>query len=241
MPSAGASVAVSLCSASIFKQRVRDSMDMIFIDYLTRYGHVLFGIVWIGMLYYFNFVQTEYFKEADPDARVDAFSKLAPRALWWFRWGAMGTFLTGVLLLGYRHTGLTADITVGALLGTLMFLNVWLIIWPNQKIIVESNQGVQAGNQPNPEAAAAAPKAALASRTNTLFSLPMLYLMGSSAHLASGSLASGTTPVLICVAIIVALEANAIFGKQGPLTTVTGVIHCGLALTVVLAGILNFL
>ncbi len=241
MPSAGASVAVSLCSASIFKQRVRDSMDMIFIDYLTRYGHVLFGIVWIGMLYYFNFVQTEYFKEADPDARVDAFSKLAPRALWWFRWGAMGTFLTGVLLLGYRHTGLTADITVGALLGTLMFLNVWLVIWPNQKIIVESNQGVQAGNQPNPEAAAAAPKAALASRTNTLFSLPMLYLMGSSAHLASGSLASGTTPVLICVAIIVALEANAIFGKQGPLTTVTGVIHCGLALTVVLAGILNFL
>ena len=241
MPSAGASVAVSLCSASIFKQRVRDSMDMIFIDYLTRYGHVLFGIVWIGMLYYFNFVQTEYFKEADPDARVDAFSKLAPRALWWFRWGAMGTFLTGVLLLGYRHTGLTADITVGALLGTLMFLNVWLIIWPNQKIIVESNQGVQAGNEPNPEAAAAAPKAALASRTNTLFSLPMLYLMGSSAHLASGSLASGTTPVLICVAIIVALEANAIFGKQGPLTTVTGVIHCGLALTVVLAGILNFL
>lgn len=216
-------------------------MDMIFIDYLTRYGHVLFGIVWIGMLYYFNFVQTEYFKEADPDARVDAFSKLAPRALWWFRWGAMGTFLTGVLLLGYRHTGLTADITVGALLGTLMFLNVWLIIWPNQKIIVESNQGVQVGNQPNPEAAAAAPKAALASRTNTLFSLPMLYLMGSSAHLASGSLASGTTPVLICVAIIVALEANAIFGKQGPLTTVTGVIHCGLALTVVLAGILNFL
>ena len=241
MPSAGASVAVSLCSARIFKQRVRDSMDMIFIDYLTRYGHVLFGIVWIGMLYYFNFVQTEYFKEADPDARVDAFSKLAPRALWWFRWGAMGTFLTGVLLLGYRHTGLTADITVGALLGTLMFLNVWLVIWPNQKIIVESNQGVQAGNQPNPEAAAAAPKAALASRTNTLFSLPMLYLMGSSAHLASGSLASGTTPVLICVAIIVALEANAIFGKQGPLTTVTGVIHCGLALTVVLAGILNFL
>ena len=241
MHSAGASVVVSLCSVSIFIQRVRDSMDMIFIDYLTRYGHVLFGIVWIGMLYYFNFVQTEYFKEADPDARVDAFSKLAPRALWWFRWGAMGTFLTGVLLLGYRHTGLTADITVGALLGTLMFLNVWLIIWPNQKIIVESNQGVQSGNEPNPEAAAAAPKAALASRTNTLFSLPMLYLMGSSAHLASGSLASGTAPVLICVAIIVALEANAIFGKQGPLTTVTGVIHCGLALTVVLAGILNFL
>ena len=113
-------------------------MDMMFIDYLARFGHVLFGVTWIGLLYYFNFVQTEYFKEAEPAARVDAFSKLAPRALWWFRWGAMGTFLTGVILLGYRHTGLTADITVGALMGTLMFLNVRLIIWPNQKIIVES-------------------------------------------------------------------------------------------------------
>ena len=215
-------------------------MDMAFVDYLTRFGHVLFGIVWIGLLYYFNFVQTEYFKEAEASARVDAFAKLAPRALWWFRWGAMATFLTGIILLGYRHTGLTADITVGALMGTLMFLNVWLIIWPNQKIIVESNQGVLAGNEPNPDAAAAAPKAALASRTNTLFSIPMLYFMGSSAHYASGSLVSNGTAVWICVAIIAALEANAIFGKQGPLTTVPGVIHCGLALALVLGLILNF-
>ena len=215
-------------------------MDMAFVDYLTRFGHVLFGIVWIGLLYYFNFVQTEYFKEAEASARVDAFAKLAPRALWWFRWGAMATFLTGIILLGYRHTGLTADITVGALMGTLMFLNVWLIIWPNQKIIVESNQGVLAGNEPNPDAAAAAPKAALASRTNTLFSIPMLYFMGSSAHYASGSLVSNGTAVWICVAIIAALEANAIFGKQGPLTTIPGVIHCGLALAVVLGLILNF-
>ena len=216
-------------------------MDMAFVDYLTRFGHVLFGIVWIGLLYYFNFVQTEYFKEAEASARVDAFAKLAPRALWWFRWGAMATFLTGVILLGYRHTGLTADITVGALMGTLMFLNVWLIIWPNQKIIVESNQGVLAGNEPNPDAAAAAPKAALASRTNTLFSIPMLFFMGSSAHYASGSLMTNTTSVWVCVAIIAALEANAIFGKQGPLTTIPGVIHCGLGLTLVLGLILHFL
>ena len=116
-------------------------MDMAFVDYLTRFGHVLFGIVWIGLLYYFNFVQTEYFKEADASARVDAFAKLAPRALSWFRWGAMATFLTGVILLGYRHTGLTADITVGSLMGTLMFLNVWLIIWPNQKIALGMVEG----------------------------------------------------------------------------------------------------
>ena len=72
--------------------------------------------------------------------------------------GGHGYISNGVILLGYRHTGLTADITVGALMGTLMFLNVWLIIWPNQKIIMESNQGVQAGNEPDPEAAAAAPR-----------------------------------------------------------------------------------
>ena len=69
------------------------------IDYLARFGHVLFGIVWIGLLYYFNFVQTEYFKIADADARVDAFSKLVPNALWWFRYGALLTFLTGLVLL----------------------------------------------------------------------------------------------------------------------------------------------
>jgi uncharacterized membrane protein len=214
-------------------------MDAIFMDYLARYAHVVFGITWIGLLYYFNFVQTEYFKEAEASARVDAFSKLAPRALWWFRWGAMGTFLTGVILLGYRHTGLTSDITVGATLGTLMFLNVWLVIWPNQKIIVESNQGVAAGNEPDPAAAAAAPKAALASRTNTLFSLPMLYFMGSSAHLPSGSLATNTNAIIFCLLIIALLQGNAMFGKQGPLTTVRGVIASGLLLTVLLAGILK--
>ena len=65
------------------------------VEFLGRYFHVLAGIVWIGMLYYFNFVQTEYFKEAEAAAKSDAMAKLAPRALWWFRWGAMLTFLTG--------------------------------------------------------------------------------------------------------------------------------------------------
>ena len=76
-----------------------DSLSYV-IDMLLRWGHVLFGITWIGLLYYFNFVQGEYFKEAEPSAKADATAKLAPRALWWFRWGAMFTFLTGVLLLG---------------------------------------------------------------------------------------------------------------------------------------------
>ena len=209
-------------------------MDQVLIDYLARWGHFLFGITWIGLLYYFNFVQTEYFKEADGDARTDAFTKLVPRALWWFRWGAMFTFLTGLIILGLRGAGVTLDITVGAVLGTLMFLNVWLIIWPNQKIVIESNTQVKAGGEPLPQAAGAAPKAALASRTNTLFSIPMLFFMGSSAHYAHGGLNGNTTALTVALVIIAALELNAIFGKQGPMTTVRGVIACGFGLTAVL-------
>ena len=215
-------------------------MGMLFIDYLAKWGHFLAGITWIGLLYYFNFVQTEYFKEAEGDAKVDAFSKLVPRALWWFRWAAMFTFLTGVVMLGIRGAGITADITVGAVMGTLMFLNVWLIIWPNQRIIIASNQAVAGGGEADPAAAGAAPKAGLASRTNTLFSLPMLYFMGSSAHFSSGSIGSNTTGIIATLVIIGALELNAIFGKQGPMTTVRGVITSGFVLTVVLAGLLFY-
>lgn len=207
------------------------------IDYLTRWGHFFFGITWIGLLYYFNFVQTEYFKEATPDARTDVFVKLAPKALWWFRWGAMFTFLTGLVLLGIRGAGTTLDIALGAIMGTLMFLNVWIIIWPKQKILIQSNQAIANGGSPLPAAAAAAPKAALASRTNTLFSLPMLFFMGSSAHLPHGHLmnTADTAVALIVALIVIALiEANAIFGKMGPMASVRGVLSCSLGLTLAL-------
>jgi uncharacterized membrane protein len=222
-------------------------MDMALIDYLARWGHFLFGIAWIGLLYYFNFVQTEYFKEADASARTDAFTKLVPRALWWFRWGAMFTFLTGVIMLGARGRGVSIDITVGSVLGTLMFLNVWLIIWPNQKIVIASNEQIKAGGEALAEAAAAAPKAALASRSNVLFSIPMLFFMGSGVHLVTasgvghGPLSGNTVPLVVSLVIILALELNAIFGKQGPMTTVRGVIISGLVLTAVLWGVLRFL
>lgn len=216
-------------------------MDMGLIDYLARWGHYLFGITWIGLLYYFNFVQTEYFKEADASARTDAFTKLVPRALWWFRWGAMFTFLTGLVMLGIRGAGVTIDITIGAVLGTLMFLNVWLIIWPNQKIVIASNAQIKSGGEALPEAAGAAPKAALASRTNTLFSVPMLFFMGSSAHYAHGGLNGNTVPLVVALVIILALELNAIFGKQGPMTTVRGVIVSGLVLTAVLWALVSLL
>ncbi|MAI54998.1 MAG: antitermination protein NusG [Gammaproteobacteria bacterium TMED95] len=215
------------------------------VNYLFRWGHVLFGIVWIGLLYYFNFVQTEYFKEADPAHRSGAIQKLVPRALWWFRWGAAFTFLTGLYLLYVLHGALTYDITVGATLGTLMAFNVWFIIWPNQKIVIASATQVAEGGEALPEAAAAAPKAALASRTNTLFSIPMLFFMGSSAHLPSGivtdAMAATTASLVAVFAIILILEVNAVRGKQGPMTSVAGVIHCGLGLTAVLYGCMHLL
>ena len=214
-------------------------MDMIVVDFLGRWSHILFGITWIGLLYYFNFVQTEYFKEAEDSARVDAFSKLVPRALWYFRWAALLTFLTGLVMLGYRGSASTADIIIGSVLGTLMLLNVWGIIWRNQKIVIASNQAVAAGGEADPAAAEAAPKAALASRTNTLFSIPMLWFMVASAHMPSGSIMANTQAIVICCVIIAAIEVNAIYGKQYTMTTVKGVIASGLVLTVILAGILR--
>ena len=203
------------------------------INYLARWGHVVAGVAWIGLLYYFNFVQTEYFKEAEDNARVDAFTKLAPRALWWFRWAAALTFVTGVILLYFIMKGLSVDIVLGAVMATLMFLNVWLIIWPNQKIVIASNEQIKGGGEALPEAAAAAPKAALASRTNTLFSLPMLFLMGAQSHFGSGMFNEKVTALVVGLVIIAALEINAIFGKQGPMTTVRGVIVSSLVLTAV--------
>ncbi|MEM1232064.1 MAG: urate hydroxylase PuuD [Pseudomonadota bacterium] len=214
-------------------------MDHVY--YLARWGHFLAGITWIGLLYYFNFVQTEYFKVADGDARTDAFTKLVPRALWWFRWGAMLTFLSGLVLLVQIAPGWSVDIAIGAVMAILMFLNVWLIIWPNQKIIIASNEQVKAGGEARSDAAAAAPKAGLASRTNTLFSIPMLFFMGSSAHYQHGSLNGNTTALIAALVIIGVLELNAIFGKQGPMTSVRGVIGCGFVLTAVLVAIVKLL
>lgn len=211
-------------------------------DFLSRYVHVLAGIAWIGLLYYFNFVQTEYFKEADPAARTDAFIKLVPRALWWFRWAAMLTFLTGVIMLGSRGLGISYDILVGAVLATLMFLNVWLIIWPNQRILIESNGRVKDGGEALPEAAAAAPKAALASRTNTMFSVPMLFFMLSSAHQVQGGGISDASVISLVVVLllILLLELNAIFGKPGPIASIRGVITGGFVLLGVLWALVRF-
>ncbi len=210
---------------------------MSYLEFFARYFHVLAGIVWIGMLYYFNFVQTEYFKEAEAGAKSDAMAKLAPRALWWFRWGAMLTFLTGAYLLHQIHafSAPMPAIWVGALAGTFMFLNVWLVIWPNQQVVL----GMKDGDGPS-----AAAKAGLASRTNTLFSGPMLLGMLGSKYLAAISTqAAGSVSDLGLIAamgLIVLLEINALFGYLGPMKSVVGVIHSSFALVAVILGILLY-
>ncbi len=235
------------------------------LEMLLRWGHFMAGITWIGLLYYFNFVQGEYFKEADPKAKSDALQKLAPRAMWWFRWGALFTLVTGLGIFALRGAGMSIDIYVGALLGIFMFVNVWFIIWPNQTIVFASAKKVAGGGVADPEAAGALAKAGLASRTNTLFSIPMLFFMGASSHYPHSF---GFLALILCVLIILVLEYNGTYpviknhklvkdlaakmpkdlaaklpeaGQMGPITSVKGVIQSGLGLTVVLFMVLELL
>ena len=100
-----------------------------YLSQLSRFFHVLFGILWIGLLYYFNFVGAGYLKEATPEGKKDVLQKLQPNALWYFRWAALFTFLTGVYLLYYVSLipqAYNVGISLGATMATIMFLNVWL-------------------------------------------------------------------------------------------------------------------
>ncbi|MEA9358268.1 urate hydroxylase PuuD [Bacteriovorax sp. PP10] len=228
------------------------------LELFLRYIHYFSGVIWIGMLYYFNFVQGEWFKELDANdaiksSRGVAVRTLVPRVLAWFRYGALATFISGVAILGIKgqsfgsemfNTSWWAFIGTGALLGTIMFLNVWLIIWPNQKIVIASAKQVAGGGTALPEAAAAAGKAGLASRHNTLFSLPMLFLMGAASHLPAqvNPEYNGKLLLLVLLVIIGALELNAIKGKTDhvKITSVMGVVHMGILLTAILYFVIEF-
>jgi uncharacterized membrane protein len=212
---------------------VMDTAEQI-INFLARWGHGLFGITWIGMLYYFNFIQGAYFKEASPEGLADAKAKLAPRALWWFRWGAMFTFLTGLILIHFWYPSIINNdfIILGIVLGTLMAANVWMVIWPAQKVAL----GIVDGG----DKAAAAAKALLASRTNTLFSAPMLFGMFASGHYPV-SVEYGGLGLYLGLAIILLLELNGLKGKMGLITSVRGVIVSSLVLTGVLACLIHLL
>jgi uncharacterized membrane protein len=221
--------------------------------FVLRWLHFFFGVTWIGLLYYFNFVQGAFFAETDAATKSGAIQKLVPRALWWFRYAALYTMLTGILYLGLKGhlagsfeifaTSWGVSILTGATLGMVMGCNVWFIIWPNQQIVIQSATQAAQGGQALPNAAAAGAKAGLASRTNTLFSIPLLFFMGAASHLP---MALGPTPNFMVLTIVMALiigaiELNAIKGKTGPMTTIKGVIHCGFALSLVMYFAMEFL
>jgi len=164
-------------------------LDMAFWTFFMRWLHVLSGVMWIGMLWYFNFIQIPNMGNI-PDDQKPAISKvIAPAALWWFRWGAMGTIVTGLILasmneyivdalmLGASGVPKHTAIGIGMWLGIIMFINVWFIIWPNQKVAL----GIVDGSAD--EKAAAGRKAMLFSRTNTMLSIPMLFAMVSAQNI----------------------------------------------------------
>ncbi len=164
--------------------------DRIFWSWLFRYMHVVSGIMWIGLLWYFNFVQIPNMSKI-PDEQKPAIGKvIAPAALFWFRWSALATVITGLIvsyLNGYAHEALAlgigsgggrnAAIGIGMWLGLIMAFNVWFIIWPNQKRalgIVDCEPEIKAKS---------ARTAMLLSRTNTVLSLPMLLSMVAAQNL----------------------------------------------------------
>jgi uncharacterized membrane protein len=161
-------------------------VDQIFWTAIFRWLHVLFGIMWIGLLWYFNFVQTRMMPQIPAELKPGVSKYIAPEALFWFRYAALFTWIMGVILAGTRGYLLSAYslgategfsnkghilIGVGMWLGTIMFINVWAFIWPNQKKalgIVPADDAAKA---------AAAKTAGQFSRINTLLSVPMLVAM----------------------------------------------------------------
>ncbi len=179
-----------------------------------RWLHVLAGIIWIGHLYFFNFVNVPLQASLDDATKKAVNPKLLPRALWWFRWGAMLTFLAGLALftLIYMYTpgqgfgpssaftapegGLTSRaiwILLGMLLGTIMWFNVWFVIWPTQKAILS-------GKVPADQLPAARKRALLFSRTNSYLSGPMLFFMLAPSHYG----AINPVTAIVCIALGVA-------------------------------------
>tara|TARA_B100000427_G_C15518820_1_gene599400 strand:+ start:851 stop:1588 length:738 start_codon:yes stop_codon:yes gene_type:complete len=158
---------------------------------LGRFAHYLGGITWIGLLYFFNFIQGAAFAEMGDAARGEALRKITWRTLWWFRWAAALTWVSGIWILGHQEVLNSGDywrsaagmgIAFGVVLGTTMAANVWMVIWPAQQIAIGSSVSVSEGGEADPEAPAAAKRAGRASRVNTLFSIPLIFFMMWPSH-----------------------------------------------------------
>jgi uncharacterized membrane protein len=210
------------------------------------------------MLYYFNFVQVPFFAGAEPPVRTGMIAGgLVSRALWWFRWGAMLTFITGGLyllhkwaqfgFLGFFNQPYGWSIFMGGVIGTLMWFNVWFIIWPAQQVVMASTARVKEGGQAIPEAAARGARGGVASRTNTMLSIPMLFFMGAASHFAfftPTARPAKITMLLVFLIVLAIAEGNAVLGPATPdkasagkklLSTVKGTLWAGFVITAILA------
>jgi uncharacterized membrane protein len=157
------------------------------VSVLLRFGHIMFGIIWLGHLYFFNLVNVPFQADLDKELKPKVNPKLLLRAFWWFRWGAMYTLLFGLAMFFYKymyqglffnsetgHVSVRAGwIMFGMLLALIMWFNVWFVIWPRQKLIL----GGMAAGTPHPDAPKLAATAGKASRFNTYASGPMLFAM----------------------------------------------------------------
>jgi len=160
------------------------NVDHAWSTFFMRWLHILSGVMWIGLLWYFNFVQTPSMPKIPDDQKPAVTKVIAPEALFWFRWAALSTVITGLLLAtmnGYIGAALTLSppfhaIGIGMWLGLIMAFNVWFVIWPNQKKVL----GIVTADADQKKAAGRI--ASFASRFNTMASIPMLYCMAAQSH-----------------------------------------------------------
>jgi uncharacterized membrane protein len=201
---------------------------------IFRMSHVIVAVMWMGLLWFFNFVQTPAYAEMDAAARNSALDKLTWRALWWFRWAAAATVVFGLLILAvgsgakktidayhkdfWVHTAQGPTLFLAIIMGLTMAANVWMVIWPNQQVVIGNARNLLAGGEADPNAAAAGRAGAMASRQNTIFSLPVLVFMVAASHfwdsqaINRSGISSGKTVTYIIVGLIVIaiFELNAV-------------------------------
>ena len=224
--------------------------------FLFRYFHIIGGVLWIGVLWYINFIQGPYVNSIEAAMQTAAKQKLFPKVMWYFRYGALLTFITGLTLIVLKGFGpgkvggqigsetwnaWFAKIYPGFMFATIMFLNVWFVIWPRNKKIIAAANGEKIDGVP-----AMARRGFLASRTNTLLSVPMLFFMAAANNLIIPGVTTQKLNLWIIVTTVVFLliEANALLVSNDPakkpatfkpLESVKGVIHMGLLLTILLS------
>jgi uncharacterized membrane protein len=218
--------------------------------FILHWIHVYASIIWIGTLYFFNFFLTPFLAQARPEMRIDVFHRLVPLTLAGFNWSTLATLLTGWIIYVHQFTSFGSTvffrwpyglvISVGGILGTVMFLNGWFIMHPKQKLVIASATRVAQGGQPDPAAADHSRRVVLASRTNLLLSIPMIFLMVSAVHDSSLTTMRGVAPPLwfwLVILVTVGLvELNVFVGTEGPtkkpLETVKGAASVGAILLV---------